>query len=91
MARYNIPKSEFESKLRSYKKMEKQNGRIQDGTYDDKDAVTKKREQENRVMISDCNVLKVKFSKLIITKFTGIQLNWFRFWNQFESGIDKSE
>ena len=26
-----------------------------------------------------------------ITKFNGTHLDWFRFWNQFESDIEKSE
>ena len=31
----------------------------------------------------------VKLPKLMITKFKGTPLDWFRFWNQFESKIDK--
>ena len=34
---------------------------------------------------------KVKLPKLFITKFNGTHLDWFRFWNQFESDIEKSE
>ena len=34
---------------------------------------------------------KVKLPKLLITKFNGTHLDWFRFWNQFESDIEKSE
>ena len=33
----------------------------------------------------------VKLPKLVITKFYGTSLDWFRFWNQFESDIDKAE
>ena len=33
----------------------------------------------------------VKLPKLIITKLDGTSLDWFCFWNQFESEIDKSE
>ena len=33
----------------------------------------------------------VRLPKLFITKFNRTQLDWFRFWNQFESYIDKSE
>ena len=33
----------------------------------------------------------MKFSKLIIAKFDGTSLDWFRFWNQFESETDKTE
>ena len=34
---------------------------------------------------------KVKLPKLLLTKFHGTQLDWFCFWNQFESDIEKSE
>ena len=34
---------------------------------------------------------KVKLPKLFITKFNETYLDWFRFWNQFESDIEKSE
>ena len=34
---------------------------------------------------------KVKLPKLFITKFNGNHLDWFRFWNQSESYIEKSE
>ena len=34
---------------------------------------------------------KVKLPKLFITKFNGTHLDWFRFWNQFQSDIEKSE
>ena len=32
---------------------------------------------------------KTKLPKLVISKFEGTPLDWFRFWNQFESEIDK--
>ena len=32
--------------------------------------------------------VSVKLPKLKITKFEGIALDWFRFWNQFETEID---
>ena len=32
----------------------------------------------------------MKLPKLVITKFDGTFLDWFRFWNQFESKIDKA-
>ena len=35
--------------------------------------------------------VNVKFPKLIITKFDGTSLDWFRFWNQFKSQIGKTE
>ena len=34
--------------------------------------------------------VNVKLPKLIITKFDGKSLDLFRFWNQFESEIDKA-
>ena len=34
---------------------------------------------------------KVKLPKLFISKFEGIALDWFRFWNQFETEIDKED
>ena len=33
---------------------------------------------------------KVKLHKLIITKFQGTHIDWFRFWNQFEAEIDRA-
>ena len=31
-----------------------------------------------------------KLPKLVITKFQGTHLDWTRFWNQYETEIDKS-
>ena len=50
-----------------------------------------KKKGEDKALKSDCNVLKVQFPKLLITRFNGTHINWFRFWNQFESEIDRSE
>ena len=36
------------------------------------------------------NQPKVKLPKLVITKFDGTHLDWLRFWNQYETDIDKS-
>ena len=33
----------------------------------------------------------VKLAKLITTKFKGTHIDWFRFWNQYESEIGRSE
>ena len=33
--------------------------------------------------------VRVKLPKLKITKFQGTTLDWFRFWNQFETKIDQ--
>ena len=35
--------------------------------------------------------VNVKLPKLIIKKFDGTSLDWFRFWIQFEREIDKAE
>ena len=34
---------------------------------------------------------KVKTPKLIISKFQGTHLDWYRFWNQFEAEIDRAK
>ena len=39
----------------------------------------------------NCNASKVKFPKLVISRFNGTPVIWFRFWKQFESEIDKSK
>ena len=38
---------------------------------------------------SACESNKVKLPQLVISKFEGTALDWFRFWNQFETEIDK--
>ena len=47
----------------------------------------KTKEEENSI----CNTVKVRLPKLIITKFEGTHLDWFRFWNQFQTEINKSD
>ena len=44
--------------------------------------------EEAKADIVNC---KVTLPKLFITRFNGTQLDWFRFWNQFESYIEKYE
>ena len=44
--------------------------------------------KEAKADIVNC---KVTLPKLFITRFNGTHLDWFRFWNQFESYIEKSE
>ena len=39
----------------------------------------------------NCNASKVKFLKLVISRFNGTPVIWFWFWKQFESEIDKSK
>ena len=49
-----------------------------------------KKKNENQDIIVNGNI-QVKLPKLVITKFEGIHLDWFRFWNQFDTEIDKVE
>ena len=51
----------------------------------------KAKEHEIRNKIANEERVNVKLPKLVITKFDGTSLDWFRFWNQFESEIDKAE
>ena len=41
-------------------------------------------------IVPDERYKNIKLPKLIITKFEGT-LDWFRFWNQYESDTDRSE
>ena len=47
-----------------------------------------KKKNEEKDMTGNRNA-QVKHPKLVITKFEGKSLDWFRFWNQFEQEIDK--
>ena len=55
----------------------------------------KKREREKEKMkkeyrlLNDYKFSKTKLPKLVITKFGGTHFDWLRFWNQFDSQIDK--
>ena len=51
----------------------------------------KSKEYEKRDEIVNEERVNVKLPKLVITKFDGTSLDWFRFWNQFESETDKAE
>ena len=51
----------------------------------------KSREYESRDKFVNEERVNVKLPKLVITKFDGTSLDWFRFWNQYESEIDKAE
>ena len=46
-------------------------------------------DSEGKKSASESN--KVKLPKLVISKFEGTALDWFRFWNQFETEIDKQD
>lgn len=49
-----------------------------------------KKKSEEKDIIVNRNI-QVKLPKLELTKFEGTPLDWFRFWNQFETQIDKVE
>ena len=51
----------------------------------------KEEKRKEDSLLNDCKVSKTKLPKLVITKFDGTHLDWFRFWNQFESQIDKCD
>ena len=46
-------------------------------------------DSEGKNSASESN--KVKIPKLVIAKFEGTALDWFRFWNQFETEIEKQD
>ena len=50
-----------------------------------------KKKKEDKAIKSNCNVMKVKLPKLVIITFNGTHIDWFKFWNQFKSKIDRSE
>ena len=37
-----------------------------------------KKKEEDKTIKSVCNVFKIKLSKLVITRFNGTQIDWFR-------------
>ena len=49
------------------------------------------KEKENKDKILNEERVNVKFPKFILTKFDGMSLVLFRFWNQFESEIGKAD
>ena len=51
----------------------------------------KKKEYSEYSLLNDCKFSKTKLPKLVVTKFDGTHFDWFRFWNQFESQIDKCD
>eukprot|EP00795_Rhopilema_esculentum_P005574 gene5574-9577_t len=46
-------------------------------------------ELKGRSLVGEKPVTAVKLPKLSITKFKGTHIDWFRFWNQFETEVDK--
>ena len=51
----------------------------------------KSTEYDKRDKIVNEKRVNVKLPKLVITKFDGTSLDWFRSWDQFDSEIDKDE
>ena len=45
---------------------------------DDEDAAAYEEKEEDKATKLDCNVLKVKLPKLIIARFNGTLIDWFR-------------
>ena len=87
---------EIENNLRSFKEMEKQNATVQEERRMERMMMEiqshhMKKKEEDKAIKPDCNVLEVKLPKLVITRFSSNHINWFRFWNQFESETDRSE
>ena len=95
VVRYDIPMDKFESNLRLFKGLEKKNAEEQEERTMEQIMMKKqlhmKKKEENKTIKSDCNVLKVKVPKLVITRFNSTCINWFIFWNRFKSEIDRSE
>lgn len=51
----------------------------------------KKIEEKKDVVVNGEKRVQVILPSIIITKFEGSSLYWFRFWNQVETKIDKLE
>ena len=51
----------------------------------------KEEKKKEDSLVNYCNFSKMKYPKLVVSKFDGTHFDWFRFWNQSESQIDKCE
>ena len=47
--------------------------------------------KEGKKLLQIDNSVKKKLPKFVISKFEGTALDWFRFWNRFESEVDKQD
>ena len=56
-----------------------------------KEEKNKEKKKKEDSLLKDYNFSKTKLPKLVITKFDGTHFDWFRFWNQFESQVDKCD
>ena len=74
VARYDILMDQIERKLRSFKEMEKQNATEQEERRMEQMMMEMQlhiqKEEEHKAIKSYCNVLKIKFPKLQITRFS---------------------
>ena len=61
--------------------------RFEKEKYEKKIQLEKKLEENLKGMMSH-KVANTKLSKLVITKFNGMYVDWMRFWSQFEAEID---
>ena len=53
--------------------------------------IKKKSYEMREEIVCEERYKNVKLPKLVIAKFKGTHIDWFRFWNQYESEIDRSE
>ena len=71
-------------------KTKKQNATEQqknkNGAHSDGDAAAYEQKEDKSI-----KNLKVKLPKLVVTRFNGTHINYFRFWNQFKREIDWSK
>ena len=58
--------------------------------FEVRQAIEKKAEMSSEKNARE-NPVKVELSKLIISKFEGTNLDWLRFWSQFEMEIDRAD
>ena len=75
----NDEMDEIKSKFRSFKKMEKQCATEQEERRMEwmvmEMKLHMKKKEEDKATKSDCNVLKVKLPKLVITRFNGTHID----------------
>ena len=88
----DIPMDEIKINMKSFKEIEKQNTteqgeRRMERMMMEMQLHMKKKEEDKPIKL-DCTVLKVKLPKLVINRFNGTHIDWFRFWNQFESEME---
>ena len=74
-----IQEEMFRRRMQEELKIQEMKLQMKSKGYDKRDKIV----NEERV--------NVKLPKLLITKFAGTSLDWFHFWNQFESKFDKAE